>query len=67
MRKKELMEKAWKSRKPKSTLSTPEVMEDDSMDWEEQELELDYWMAYLGLGDNNTVEDMELELDEEED
>jgi hypothetical protein len=27
MRKKELMEKAWK------TLSTPEVVEDDSMDW----------------------------------
>ena len=62
MRKKELMEKAWKSR---MTLSTPEVVEDDSMDWEE--LELDSWMAYLGLKDSDKVEDMEVELEEEED
>ena len=62
MRKKELMEKAWKSR---MTLSTPEVVEDDPMDWEE--LELDSWMAYLGLKDSDKVEDMEVELEEEED
>ena len=65
LKKKELMEEAWRSRKQDDGLKGKEKLEDGSMDWEE--LAVESWRTYLGLGDNKELEEMEVDLEEEED
>ena len=59
------MEEAWRSRKLEDGLEEKGRLEDESMDWEE--LAVDSWRTYLGLGDNKELEEMEVDLEEEED
>ena len=56
LRKKELLEKAWKSKT--TAKRTPGRLEEVCMEWED--IEIDSWMEWLGLEEDDKVEVMEV-------
>ena len=53
MKKKELLEKTWRAR---MTRAPPDEMVDDSMDWED--MEIDFWLEFLKIKEEDNPKDM---------
>ena len=62
VKKKQMLEKTWRAR---MTRVPPDELVDDKMYWED--FEIDFWLDFLNIKEDDEPEDMELEISMEED